>query len=76
MDFEQTSMMGTDTPMQGLQELGAFFARGSLRKVGEFFRVALPGNEGLQDGPTAFAQNIRQNAAEFQICVLKDLLNA
>lgn len=45
MDFEQTSMIGTDTTMQGFQELGALFARGSSRKVGELFRGALPSNE-------------------------------
>ena len=40
------------------------------------FRIPLPVNQGMQDGAAALAKDIRGHTAEFQIRILKDLLDA
>ena len=61
--------------MQSLDQLGAFLARRPLGQIGEFFRIIHSLDERLQDRPTALSQHIGKDAAEFQIRILKHLLN-
>jgi hypothetical protein len=64
-----------DAPVQSLDQLGAFLARRPLGQIGEFFRIIHSFDERLQDRPTALSQHIGKDAAEFQIRILKHLLN-
>ena len=69
-------MVIADTPVQCLDQCGAFLSSGALSKVGEFLRVGLPINECAQNRAAALTEDVRQDAAQFQIRILQDLLDA
>src|ERR1700722_1130005 len=63
--------MLANASMERFDQFGAFLAGGASGQVSELFRIRLPGNQRLEDGPSTLAEYVREDAPELQIASSK-----
>ena len=69
-------MMGRHAAMQGGDELGARRFDPLAGQVGQSFRIALAGDQGLKDGAAADAEDVREAGGQLNVRVLQGFLDA
>jgi hypothetical protein len=75
MQLEERLVMRPDPSAKHFDQSDSFSLCLTLGKVSQLFRVALPDDNRVQDGPTALSQDVRQHAADLQIGVAQPLLD-
>ncbi|MCY1533178.1 hypothetical protein D9M68_684910 [compost metagenome] len=76
VQLEHRAVVVGDVSAQRLAQLGGLLARVALGQRGEPHRVVLAGNDGLEHGAAAVSEDIREHAAQFEVGVFEDFLDA
>lgn len=73
--LQQEAVVGRDAPVQGGGEVRPRGLDAAAGQLGQAFRIRLAGHQGLQDGATAHAQDVSEDAGELEVRVLQGLLD-
>src|SRR5450432_44132 len=76
MQLEQETMMFADTSTKRLDELGATRLQPTAGQFDQPIRIRLAGYERLDQGTTTHAEHVADDAGDFDVGVLKGLLDA